>query len=232
MKLQDKILIDHTELKTVLSNYLIQQGVNIVGSTVFNIDAAGNVTVEVDREIINPPAPAAPVVGPFAATGANTPIRGVFSITAEKLQSISVGDFGPYAKYAAAIVEDSTKYAINPLFVLADLANQGVNPAYNNPWGISTDDYPHGPGGAQLGQANGRVKNGPRRFSADEWRIAFDRQFEVVASPTGAYRNCNTIKDWALVDAPPGAENDVHGTNASEGEDVGALYNKLVRALG
>jgi hypothetical protein len=38
------------------------------------------------------------------------------------------------------------KYEINPLFVLANLVNQRVNPAYRNPWGISTDNYPYGPG--------------------------------------------------------------------------------------
>jgi len=37
--------------------------------------------------------------------------------------------------------------------------------------------------------------------------------------------------EWAKIDAPAGAENDVHGTNAQEGTDVGRLYNRLVAML-
>ena len=42
--------------------------------------------------------------------------------------------FHPYSLYADAITEDGAKYEINPLFVLANLVNQRVNPAYRNPW--------------------------------------------------------------------------------------------------
>ena len=139
--------------------------------------------------------------------------------------------FHPYSLYADAITEDGAKYEINPLFVLANLVNQRVNPAYRNPWGISTDNYPYGPGGQQLGQPNGRIKNGPRQFSEDQWRIAFDRQFAVVAS-SDAYAKAKTIAEWAQIDAPAGAENDVHGTKSKEGADVGALYNQLAAKLG
>jgi hypothetical protein len=168
----------------------------------------------------------------FAPLGAQAPIRGQFSISGVQIKSLCNRKlaFAPYGLYADAIVEDSAKNGINPLFVLADLINQGVNTAYRNPWGISTDDYPHGPDGRQLGKPNGRIKNGPRQFAEDEWRIAFDRQFSIVAS-SKAYANSKTIAEWALVDAPPGAENDVHGTNAQEGADVGALYDKLVAML-
>ena len=185
---------------------------------------------------VPPPAPVAPpaesaqkALG-FAPLGAQAPIRGPFSIGAVQMQSLCTGKFAPYALYAVAIVEDGAKYGINPLFVLADLVNQGVNPAYRNPWSISTDNYPFGPGGTQLGQPNGRIKNGPRRFSEDEWRIAFDRQFRIVASGN-AYANAKTIAEWAQIDAPAGAENDVHGTNAQEGVEVGILYNQLVAML-
>jgi hypothetical protein len=82
-----------------------------------------------------------------------------------------------------------------------------------------------------LGQPNGRIKNRPRQFSADEWRIAFDRQFAVVASGK-AYSTATTIAQWALIDAPPGAANDVYGTNGEEAADVGTLYNQLVTMLG
>jgi hypothetical protein len=81
-----------------------------------------------------------------------------------------------------------------------------------------------------LGQSNGRIKNGPRQFSEDEWRTAFDRQFDIVAN-SRAYANAKTIADWALIDAPVGAENDVNDTNGQEGADVGALYDDLVRML-
>ena len=74
------------------------------------------------------------------------------------------------------------------------------------------------------------MKNGPRKFGENEWRIAFDRQFAVVAAGK-KYAKANTIAQWARVDAPPGAENDVHGTNAQEGRDVGQEYDKLVGAL-
>jgi hypothetical protein len=166
----------------------------------------------------------------FSLLGADAPIKGTFSISSAQMRSVCTGFFTPYVLYADAIVEDGAKYKINPLFVLADIVNQGVNPAYRNPWGISTDDYPFGPGGKQLGQPNGRVKNGPRRFSEDEWRTAFDRQFLFVASGN-AYVNARTIREWAEIDAPAGAENDVHGTNAQEAADVGALYNQLVAKL-
>lgn len=175
------------------------------------------------------PAPTAPVSG-FTPDGPNALIRGNFVISSEKLESLCVGQFAPYKQYAQAIVEDGLKYGINPLFILADFVNQGVNPAYNNPWGISTDNYPYGPNGSQLGEANGHVKNGPRKFSESEWRIAFDRQFAIVATGK-VYSSAKTIAEWALIDAPPGAENDVHGTNDKEGVDVGEFYNKLVKAL-
>jgi hypothetical protein len=166
----------------------------------------------------------------FAVLGDKAPIRGQFSIGGAQMQSLCRGNFTPYGLYATAIVEDSARYGINPIFVLADLINQAVNPAYRNPWGISKDDYPYGPGDTQLGTPNGRIKNGPRQFSENEWRIAFDRQFEFVASGK-AYANARTIAEWALIDAPPGAQNDVHGTNGGEGADVGALYNKLVSMI-
>jgi hypothetical protein len=168
----------------------------------------------------------------FAPLGLQAPVRGQFSIGSSQVAALCAGHpFAAYHLYAAAIVEDSAKYGINPLFVLADIVNQGVNPAYRNPWGISTDNYPYGPGGKQLGQPNGRIKNGPRSFSEDEWRIAFDRQFSVVATGR-AYANANTVAEWARIDAPPGAENDPHGTNAQEAKDVGNLYNQLVGMLG
>jgi hypothetical protein len=46
-----------------------------------------------------------------------------------------------------------------------------------------------------------------------------------------AYANAKTIADWALIDAPAGAANDVHDTNGQEGADVGVLYNELVKML-
>jgi peptidoglycan hydrolase-like protein with peptidoglycan-binding domain len=183
-----------------------------------------------------PPAQAAPRVETeqrpvgFAPLGDKAPIKGQFSITSPQMRSLCRGTFAPYGLYADAIVEESAKYGINPLFVLADLVNQGVKPEYRNPWGISKDNYPYGPGGTQLGQPNGHVRNGPRKFSEDEWRNAFNRQFQVVASGR-AYSNARTIAEWAKIDAPAGAENDVHGTNAQEGTDVGGIYNRLVAML-
>jgi hypothetical protein len=183
-----------------------------------------------------PPPQAAPRTEPdqkafgFGLLGAQAPIRGQFSIGSVQMQSLCTGQFAPYGLYAVAIVEDGAKYGINPLFVLADFINQDVNPAYRNPWGISTDDYPYGPGGKQLGQPNRRIKNGPRQFSEDEWRIAFDRQFSIVATGN-VYANARTIAEWAQIDAPVGAENDVHGKNGQEGADVGARYNQLVAML-
>jgi hypothetical protein len=186
--------------------------------------------------VVIPPAPVDPVpsvtpaVG-FTANGEDALIRGNFVLSLAQFNKVAVGGFSKYLKYGEAIIENSLKYSMNPLFILADFANQGVNPAYNNPWGISVDNYPHGPNGSQLGEANGTVRNGPRKFSETEWRIAFDRQFSVVASLTGMYGKAQTIKEWALIDAPPGAENDVHGTNADEGKEVGNLYNGLVNKL-
>jgi hypothetical protein len=167
----------------------------------------------------------------FAPLGPQAPIRGEFSIASTQLIALCAAPkFAPYSLYAAAIVEDSAKFGVNPLFVLADIVNQGVNPAYRNPWGISTDNYPYGPGGKQLGQPNGRIKNGPRSFSEDEWRVAFDRQFSVVATGK-AYADAASIAEWAALDAPAGAENDVYGTNGEEAKDVGAIYDQLVTML-
>ena len=184
-----------------------------------------------------PLAQAAPGNGPaqkaigFAPLGSQAPIRGQFSIGSAQLAALCAGPkFAPYSLYSAAIVEDSAKYGIDPLFVLADIVNQCVNPAYRNPWGISTDDYPYGPGGKQLGQPNGRIKNGPRSFSEDEWRIAFDRQFNVVANGK-AYANATTIAEWAKIDAPARAANDPNNTNPDEAKDVGAIYDQLVKLL-
>jgi hypothetical protein len=52
-----------------------------------------------------------------------------------------------------------------------------------------------------------------------------------VAS-SDAYAKAKTIAEWAQIDAPAGAENDIHGTNSEEGADVGALYNQLAAKLG
>lgn len=163
--------------------------------------------------------------------GVDSAIHGQFAVSESQLVNAGREHAPSYEKYCGAIIENSQKYSINPVFVLADLVNQNVKREYNNPWGISADHYPYGPNGSQLGEPNGHVKNGPRKFSDSEWRIAFDRQFSVVASPDGPYKSCKTIKEWALIDAPPGAENDVHGTNSEEGADVGGIYNKLVESL-
>jgi hypothetical protein len=127
-------------------------------------------------------------------------------------------------------VEDAAKYKLNPLFVLADFIHQNVNSSYFNPWGISADNYPYGPGRTQLGQPNGSIVDGPRKFSRDEWRTAFDRQFWVVASGS-RYANANTIAEWAAIDAPLGARNDPFNTNPREGVEVGAIYDQLVAKL-
>jgi phage gp46-like protein len=182
-----------------------------------------------DQVGAGPPSQTLPKVE-FAPLGENAPIRGSFSITPPQIEKLCTGAKARYAFYAAAIAESSFKYGINPLFVLANFVNQGVKEAYRNPWGISTDFYPFGPNGSQLGQPNGNVKNGPRKFGENEWRIAFDRQFAVVATGK-VYKNANTIAQWARIDAPPGAENDVGGTNAQEGRIVGALYDGLVQVL-
>lgn len=167
----------------------------------------------------------------FQPLGKNASIRGQFDITSQQLEALCKGSLAHYELYAAAIVEDGAKFGINPLFVLADFISQNVNPDYRNPWGISHHDYPFGPGGSQLGQPNGHVEDGPRMFAPDEWRIAFDRQFNVVASKDGVYKDAQTIAQWARIDAPPGAKNDVRGTNAREPEVVGGLYNGLVKAF-
>jgi len=166
----------------------------------------------------------------FAPVGEDAPIRGRFDITAQQIQNLCTGSRERYALYADAIAANSVKCGINPLFILADFINQGVNEDYRNPWGISTDSYPYGPNGSQLGQANGNVKNGPRKFGPDEWRTAFDRQFAFVATGK-AYKNAKTIAQWASIDAPPGAENDVHSTNAQHGRKVGETYDRLVGSL-
>ena len=235
-------------LKAGIVAWMAGQGMPVAYSDDFTLNADGTVTI-VAAEVAKPthaplptaPAPATPVVAPpppttertsgFTPDGKHAPIRGDFGLSTDQLQALcDLNEFAAYKQYAQAIIENSVTHKINPLFVLANLVNQGVRPALNNPWGISVDNYPHGPNGAQLGEPNGNVKNGPRRFSESEWRIAFDRQFAVVAGGK-AYQNANTIAEWALIDAPPGAENDVHGTNAAEGSDVGAIYNRLVGAL-
>src|SRR5271165_4708022 len=100
-----------------------------------------------------PPAEAAPRVETeqrpvgFAPLGDKAPIKGQFSITSPQMRSLCRGTFAPYGLYADAIVGESANYGINPLFVLADLVNQGVTPEYRNPWGISKDNYPYGPEG-------------------------------------------------------------------------------------
>jgi hypothetical protein len=166
----------------------------------------------------------------FARLGSSAPIRGQFSITNEKIRSLCTGDRERFTFYADAIVEDAAKYKLNPLFILADFFHQNVNSSYFNPWGISADNYPYGPGGTQLGQPNGSIVDGPRKFSPDEWRTAFDRQFWVVAS-SSRYANANTIAEWAVIDAPIMARNDPFNTNPQEGVEVGAIYDQLVAKL-
>jgi len=167
----------------------------------------------------------------FEAKGSQAPIRGNFPITSDQISNLCTGQFKSFAKYASAIAESSAKYGINPLFILADFANQNTNAAYLNPWGISVRNYPLGPNHSQLGQSTGAHGNGPRIFGANEWRIAFDHQTSFVADKHSTYGSADTIAEWALIDAPPGADNDPNDTNAGEGKDVGELYNKLVEAF-
>lgn len=238
--------LSNEELKTILKAWMVTVHMPISDSDVFSIEQDGmKITVEIPLPGVDPAPvfpvspPVIPVVIPvtpvqkprgFSPDGPDALIRGDFTISTKQMESLCVGDVAPYSLYAEAIVENSKKYGINPLFVLANLVNQSVNPAYRNPWGISTDHYPYGPNGSQLGVPNGHVPNGPRKFSESEWRTAFDRQFSVVSSGH-AYSSASTIAAWALIDAPPGAGNDVHGTNAQEGSDVGSLYNRLVSQL-
>jgi hypothetical protein len=193
----------------------------------WTVDRWVNYYVRCGSYAFAPPAQAvqsAPIEGPtgFSPLGAEAPIKGIFSISPTQIRSLCTGRFGPHDTYVDAIVEEGLKYGINPLFVLADFANQGVSAAYRNPSGISTDNYPYG-------RPNSRIKNGPRSFSGDDWRAAFDRQFQIVSGPV--YARAKTIAEWAAIDAPAGAENDVNGTNAQEAADVGALYNQLVAKL-
>jgi hypothetical protein len=103
------------------------------------------------------------------------------------------------------------------------MANENVNFTYNNPLGVSIDNY-------KFGEPNGIIPNGPRKFSEHDWRQAFNMQFALMA--TGEiYKKCNTIDEWAKVDAPEGAANDPHGTNKDEGKDVRNLYDRLVKGL-
>jgi len=167
----------------------------------------------------------------FEADGSQAPIRGNFAITPDQISNLCTGQFKKYANYAAAIAESSAKYQLNPLFILADFANQNTNAEYLNPWGISVKNYPLGPNHSQLGQSTGQRGDGPRIFGANEWRIAFDHQCSFVADKRSTYGSADTIAQCALIDAPPGAGNDPNRTNSGEGKVVGELYNKLVDAF-
>jgi hypothetical protein len=162
-------------------------------------------------------------VDTFKALGSQAPIRGTFPIAPAQLGSIATGQFAKYGEYVDAIEDNANKYDINPLLVLANMANENVNSTYKNPLRTSRDDYP-------FGEPNGTLPNGPRKFSEHDWRQAFDMQFAFVATGE-AYKKCNTIDEWAKVDAPEGAANDPHGTNKDEGKDVGNLYDRLVKTL-
>src|SRR5262245_45763088 len=108
-----------------------------------------------------------------------------------------------------------------PRGLLSAIATQeNVNPAYNNPLGLSSDA-------------------GVLRFSAAEAPMRTFRQAMLLTDPSGPYSEfarTGSIDALAKVYAPVGASNDPRGTNITEAAGIraalGPLYGEAAPALG
>lgn len=105
----------------------------------------------------------------------------------------------PLAPLQSAFETYGEKYGVNPAFLAAisrlETAN-GTSSAFRNKRNA-------------MGVSNSR---GPIHFPSPEASV--ERMARVLADPRGPYRNARTLDEIARVYAPPGAGNDVNGTNS------------------
>ena len=127
-------------------------------------------------------------------------------------ETLAVSLPAPLAKHAKDFVDAGNRYGIDPKFLAA----------------VSMVETGHGTSKAF------RVKNNAMGASTNKGPIAFDnprssifRMAKVLADPDGPYRNADTIAEIAPIYSPPGAGNDVHGTNHKWPALVADLYAKL-----
>lgn len=102
---------------------------------------------------------------------------------------------------------------LQPGLLGAIASQENVNPRHNNPLGLSTD-------------------SGVMSFSPDGAVSRIYRQAQLLNSTSGPYKDfarTGSIDDLARVYSPPGASNDVYGTNSSEASGIrAALGNRYL----
>jgi hypothetical protein len=121
--------------------------------------------------------------------------------------------------YAQTYLDAGQKYNIDPALLAAITEEEsGVGgPSYafsnrNNAMGISPND------------------SGPRNFNSIDDSINYAAR--ILANPNGAYANDYTIGQLWYTYSPPGANNDLNGTNKTWGPAVANLYSNLKTKVG
>jgi hypothetical protein len=118
----------------------------------------------------------------------------------------------PLKHLAPVFVDAGKKYGIDPKFLAAISmleTGKGTSKAFrykNNAMGVSD-------------------RRGPISFSNPAESIY--RMARTLANPKGPYRGANTINGIGRIYAPPGAGNDVHGTNGYWATGVSKFYRML-----
>src|SRR5580692_8172940 len=111
--------------------------------------------------------------------------------------------------YINVFEEAGSAHGFNPKVLMAIAMQENVASGDMNPLGISDDSGPHHYG------------------SPEEAEAAIHRQVAVMTSPTGPYRNVQTLNDLAAIYSPVGASNDPYHTNSGEASGIIANLNKL-----
>jgi hypothetical protein len=142
-------------------------------------------------------------------------IRGTFGVSAEYLESRLPG---PLKKYAHSFVGYGQRYEINPIFLAAIARHEtgnGTSRVFrtkNNAMGVSNRD-------------------GARYMKSVDYSIEY--MAKRLASPTGYYKNCHTVEQFAGVYAPSKVrvKNDPTGLNRHWPSKVRYYMNEMLPTL-
>ncbi len=142
-------------------------------------------------------------------------IRGTFGVSAEYLESRLPG---PLKKYSHSFVGHGQRYEINPIFLAAIARHEtgnGTSRVFrtkNNAMGVSNRD-------------------GARYMKSVDYSIEY--MAKRLASPTGYYRKCHTIEQFADVYAPSKVKvkNDPTGLNRHWPSKVRYYMNEMLPTL-
>lgn len=142
-------------------------------------------------------------------------IRGQFAISEGYLASRLPG---PLKKHAGSFVRHGSKYGMNPLFLAAISIHEtgrGTSSAFRN----------------RLNAMGISSSSGPRTMKSVDYSIEY--MAKRLASPTGYYKNCHTVEQFADVYAPSKVrvKNDPTGLNRHWPSKVRYYMNEMLPTL-